>query len=602
MKKRKIVALVIMMLTACMVLTACGKNKQESDDTEYTEDSQKSEKKDRAKKPRKEKNNKTDDSKSMEMYEAFLDGTEKVGISRVDLNSYMYDDSDPSIDSSKLYTMEELLETFFKERLACYDNSYTVDGLEYAFIDMGKDGERELVLHFISNSQHDEYSNIMVIKNVNDMLELCYFTEDGYRAYNYVNQDGIVASGGSGGASVWYDSYRTLDSEGNVIFLYDRESMGAYNVFVNGEDYGVVAEKLGVAEDIAVIRYCLEEYVGGYDDDSYDEYMNNAYYTYEMFGREGDASTPPEIYEKNSKYYKFMNLFSDNVYSYQEMEDIIAKHLEEYNLTKEMLENNDPEWTPWKGHEDLFAATNVEPEVIVIDNPSWEYYATDYPYEVGVDDFVTLSEISHESNDIVDDAEWFDEIGVDMPENGTIKDPGYKYVYELASQYSSYYHEFDTVTIHNNYTDRDEVVLDFSNFIIPDEIAAGDEDFVRECIRYVQAVDRVLYVSIAHRTYAESAPHNAYIMALDMDNNYKVIWKSEPLICNSDNFAIVDGSIICGYGFTNEPDFIYTLNRYTGERMEKIKVKTGPDYFYAIDGKLYVRTYNTNYVYQLSWG
>ena len=189
-----------------------------------------------------------------------------------------------------------------------------------------------------------------------------------------------------------------------------------------------------------------------------------------------------------------------------------------------------------------------------------------------------------------------------MPERGTINDPNYVYSYTLSSRYGQYDHQYDTVTIHNNYTDRDIAILDFSNFITPDNIAIGDEAFVKECVNYVQIIDSVVYVSIAHRTYAESAPHNAYIMALDMNDDYKVIWKSEPLTCNSDNFAIVDGSIICGYGFTDEPDYIYELNRYTGERMTTIKVKTGPDYFYAINGTLYVRTYDTNYVYQLAWG
>ena len=540
---------------------------------------------------------------SMEKYKAFLNGQEKVGISKVDLNSYMYEGMEFTIDHSKLYTMEELLDSFFKDRLYVNDNCYSVDSLEYSYVDMGNDGTMELVLHFISHIFYDEYSNIMIIKNIDDKLEMCYFTEDGYRSYNYVNKNGVVALGGSGGASIWYDSYRTMDSAGNVIFLYDSQSMGAYNIYIDGEDYSDIAQKLGVDEDISIIRYSFEEYNSEeYDDEAYDEYLNKSYYTYEKYDDDRNLSSPSEIYERTSKYAKFMNLISDNVHSYDEMQNIIDEHLIEYGLSREMLEIDEPEWIQWEGHEELFASTMVPAEVVVVDNPSWEYYVTDYPYEIGVDDFVTLDKISSKPNEITDEARWFAEIGVDMPDEGVINDPGFHYTYTLTSQYGQYYHEYDTVTIHNNYTDRDETILDFSNYITPDNIAIGDEDFVRESVNYIQIVDDVAYVSIAHRTYAESAPHNAYIMALDMKDNYKVIWKSEPLTCNADNFAIVDGTIICGYGFTNEPDYIYELNRYTGERMATIKVKTGPDYFYAIDGKLYVRTYDTDYVYQISWG
>lgn len=608
MKIKMITKLLIVLLTMGMLLSSCGKKKDIDDSSTETgtiEEEQKIDENllEEVEDEVEEEADELNDNASMEKYEAFLNGQEKVGISKVDLNSYMYEGMELTIDHSKSYTMEELLESFFKDRLYCNDNCYSVDSLEYAYVDMGKDGTMELVLHFMSHILNDEYSNIMIIKNIDDKLEMCYFTEDGYRAYNYVNQDGVVAVGGSGGASVWYDCYRTLDSDGNVIYLYDSQSMGAYNVYVDGEDYSDIAEKLGVAEDISIIRYSFEEYISDdYDEKSYDEYLDKSYYTYEKYANDGNLARPSEIYESTSKYAKFMNLISDNVHPYDEMQSIIDKHLKEYGLSRDMLEDNEPDWIKWEGHEELFASTIIPAEVVIVENPSWEYYSTDYPYEVGVDDFVTLSEISHEANDITDDIRWFNEIGIAMPEAGVIHDPSFMYTYKLTSQYGQYYHQYDTVTIHNNYTDRDETVLDFSNYIIPDQMTVGDADYVRECVNYIQIVDSVAYVIISHRTYAESAPHNAYIVALDIENDFKVIWKSEPLTCNSDNFAIVDGSIICGYGFTAEPDYIYELNRYTGERMETIKVKTGPDYFYAIDGKLYVRTYDTNYVYQISWG
>ena len=130
-------------------------------------------------------------------------------------------------------------------------------------------------------------------------------------------------------------------------------------------------------------------------------------------------------------------------------------------------------------------------------------------------------------------------------------------------------------------------------------IKEGDEFFVDENIHWVTFEDDILYVSIFHNTYAESAPHNGYIMALDMNDNFRVLWKTEPLTCNTDNFVVTDDAIICGYGFTKEDDFIYVLDKKTGIRTQSYKVKTGPDWFFVKDNELYVRCYDTDYVFNL---
>ena len=79
--------------------------------------------------------------------------------------------------------------------------------------------------------------------------------------------------------------------------------------------------------------------------------------------------------------------------------------------------------------------------------------------------------------------------------------------------------------------------------------------------------------------------------------NYEVLWQSQALVSNSSNFDIREGSIITGYGFTDEDDYIYVLDRYTGEVLQQEPVASGPDYLIIKDDKLYVRTYDKNYVY-----
>ena len=106
-------------------------------------------------------------------------------------------------------------------------------------------------------------------------------------------------------------------------------------------------------------------------------------------------------------------------------------------------------------------------------------------------------------------------------------------------------------------------------------------------------------LSVSHLTYAESAPSNAYIMAISLDD-YSVIWKSEPLVCNSYNFEIVDDIIFTGYGFTAEPDYLFQIDRLTGRVLEKYKINSRADYIIYKDDKLYVRTYDTDYIFEVT--
>lgn len=542
-----------------------------------------------------------DDTASMELYDKFLAGTEKMYISKVNLGMDSWGDFTPSLQADGSYTIEEFLQAFFSDRAGYYMQSYTVNELDYAYVDCGVDGRKELALNFFPSINGEEYSVILLVKDVSGRLELCFWTEDGYRSYNRINTKGVISRGGSGGASNWYDSSYGIDAEGNSFLIYEQQTCGCYDLYYSDVDFGEIASSLNV-DDISILRYSFDGYnAEEYDEESYKKYMEDCYYSYTCYPEPETAEEIETFYGDKSSYTKFMKLLTDNLYKPDEMEKVMAEKLAEKGVSMEMLEYDEPAWTKWEGHEELFEATQYEAQSITVINPSWQYYTTPYPY-YQQEDFVTMDEISHEANDIIDDYEWFDEIGVTMPERGVIENPSTQYTYYLSSTYNQYEHEYDTVLVHNNWTGMDEAILDFYNFITPDEYAAGDAPFVNECVNYLQAVEGVLYVSISHSTYAASAPHNAYVMALDMNDDYKVIWKSEPLVSNAKNFAIVDGSLICGYGFTNEPDFIYELNRYTGEKMNTVKVKSGPDYFYVIDGKLYVRTYNTNYVYQLGWG
>lgn len=247
--------------------------------------------------------------------------------------------------------------------------------------------------------------------------------------------------------------------------------------------------------------------------------------------------------------------------------------------------------------EEAAALNAKDPEYVKIENPSWDYYpGGNAEPKTGV----TLKEESKEPNDITDVENWNSKVGFEPPYDPySLLDD--LYIYNLYGQeYNGTNWSQYMLDICDLCMGDPMYILDFSEFYVPDQIKAGDEPYVCENIHWVKCKDDVLYVSIYHNTYAESAPHNAYIVALDMNDNYKILWKTEPLTCNSNNFIVTDDAIICGYGFTAEDDFVYVLDRETGARAQTYKVKSSPDWFHLNGNKLYVRCYNADYVFDVA--
>ncbi|WP_159397582.1 hypothetical protein [Sorangium cellulosum] len=141
--------------------------------------------------------------------------------------------------------------------------------------------------------------------------------------------------------------------------------------------------------------------------------------------------------------------------------------------------------------------------------------------------------------------------------------------------------------------------FDFESFLAPTESEPNDAAFVRGELRWAEVKDGVLYVATGHRTYAASSKgKNAYLSALDLASG-QLLWQSAPLVCNAGNFVLRGDHLLCGYGFTAEPDFLYVLERTTGKITSKIPLKSGPDVLIEKDGKLFVRTYDTDYVFEI---
>ena len=230
-----------------------------------------------------------------------------------------------------------------------------------------------------------------------------------------------------------------------------------------------------------------------------------------------------------------------------------------------------------------------------------------------------LTQFSLYGNNITDDADWFAKNNLSLPQyevpnsfrqtigNAPDKTPksydGNKLVqatYSDKYNFFVYGKDFSSgflLLITDKKNDSVLHFLDFGNYVLSPEYVKADLMFIEQRINWVTIEDSIMYISQGHSTYAASSKNmNAYISAINL-KNYKTIWRTKPLINNAANFELYGDMLICGYGFTAEPDFLYTLDKRTGAVVQTIPLKSGPSYIIRKDDKVFVRTYNTDYVF-----
>jgi outer membrane protein assembly factor BamB len=137
-------------------------------------------------------------------------------------------------------------------------------------------------------------------------------------------------------------------------------------------------------------------------------------------------------------------------------------------------------------------------------------------------------------------------------------------------------------------------LLDFSNVTAP---RVGGKNRMQPIVFAQEDANGTLYVSHAANGYAkESRGKTGYVTAVAPQTG-KILWRSVPLVANAKNFLLLDNVIVCGYGFTAEPDYLFVLDRATGRTLQRIPIKTGPEYILRKGDRLYVRCYDTNYIF-----
>jgi outer membrane protein assembly factor BamB len=142
-------------------------------------------------------------------------------------------------------------------------------------------------------------------------------------------------------------------------------------------------------------------------------------------------------------------------------------------------------------------------------------------------------------------------------------------------------------------------ILDFDKYMMPPAFVESDRNYITERVNWAWIEAGVLYVSNFHNTYAKSSRGlNGYLNAFDLASK-RLLWRSKPLTINSSEFVIVKDAIVAGYGFTAETHFLYVLDKRDGSVVQTIPVVKSPEHIIVKDGLVYVRTYDTDYVFKI---
>ena len=223
---------------------------------------------------------------------------------------------------------------------------------------------------------------------------------------------------------------------------------------------------------------------------------------------------------------------------------------------------------------DAETGTDAEPRYITIDLSQ-----TQETHPEGADVTpLTLKVVSEEGNGIDMAYEWYDREQLSLPMIGDGWDHFYddEYEYQWIGD-ALYIYEKETETcLYGLSYPTDKWYVNGNN----------------ACLK-----DGIFYGGSVMNGYAQ--PNTCFLFAYDLDQD-ELVWRSADQSYNSMNFLVKGDVILCGYGFTEEDDYLYQINRNTGEIIDRLLLKKKPDLLIEQDGKLYVHTYSYDYVIEMN--
>jgi hypothetical protein len=221
-----------------------------------------------------------------------------------------------------------------------------------------------------------------------------------------------------------------------------------------------------------------------------------------------------------------------------------------------------------------------------------------------------------EPNEIYDEDEWFDDYGLPYPqppvkpyETEVPLETKYGHLCFLRSTdewivavYESKHTLTQPVGMHDTASTYTLVALEKAGarttvFAVHD-MSALFPSILRLCGLEVRA--DYVYFNAAYNDFAElTNDSTGYLYCLDISNS-TMVWATKNLVSSYYGFMLYDDYILTGYGFTNEDDFLYVIDRFTGEIVQSIPITTAHEHIVVKGSFCFVRTYNTNYIFSVT--
>ena len=192
-----------------------------------------------------------------------------------------------------------------------------------------------------------------------------------------------------------------------------------------------------------------------------------------------------------------------------------------------------------------------------------------------------LKILSEEKNGINWANDWYESKNLSLPMIGNNWDHFYDDEYEYQWVGKEYQWLGEQLNIYEKETGNCLYVLEYPT----------DKWYVNGNNAYIE--DGIFYGASVANGYAN--PGSCFMFAYDL-NKDELLWRSADQSYNTMNFIVKGDVIICGYGFTDEKDYLYQINKNTGEIIDKMELRKQPDLLVEQDGKLYVHAYSYDYV------
>ncbi|MCR4568155.1 MAG: hypothetical protein K5769_08880, partial [Pseudobutyrivibrio sp.] len=170
-----------------------------------------------------------DTDPNLQIYRDFMSGKSKLSLKFYCDNVYDEESLD-SYDFSDIKDEACTLKELIKEMEKKVDEK--IDKAEYAYLDCGADGKKELAIKMKTGSGEAPYQNILfIIKDIDGELRLVYtFGEDcGANGWEDINEYGYISTIGHSMLTAHYIVEALIDADGNY----------KYGYFSEGEDPGI---------------------------------------------------------------------------------------------------------------------------------------------------------------------------------------------------------------------------------------------------------------------------------------------------------------------------------------------------------------------------